>query len=100
MNDSKDATGAIQANGFAVGPRPSRSKSGSAAEFRRTLWLLLAAACLHPTTASAYIDPNLGGLLFQWLAPLFALLVAFWSRLKFVARHLVDRLRRKLTRNP
>jgi hypothetical protein len=50
------------------------------------LTILILVACLLPQTAAAYIDPNLGGMLLQWVAPIFALMIAFWSRIKHSAR--------------
>lgn len=40
------------------------------------------AIALVPVTASAYVDPNSGGLLFQILTPLMIGLLAFWSSLR------------------
>jgi hypothetical protein len=41
----------------------------------------------------AYIDPNVGGLLFQLLAPVFVVIIAFWNRLKNVVSHLLKKMR-------
>lgn len=57
---------------------------------RLVLLLLLA---LSPTQAVAYVDPNVGGALFQWLAPLFALIVVLWGRLKYAASLLLQKIR-------
>jgi hypothetical protein len=56
---------------------------------------LLAAALLtlHAPLAQAYIDPNVGGLLFQLLAPVFVLIIAFWNRLKSGVSHLLKKMR-------
>ena len=54
---------------------------------------------LVPSSAFAYIDPNAGGILFQVLAPLFLLVVAFWAAFKrkvgALWAKLASRLRRK-----
>ena len=57
---------------------------------RLALLLLLA---LSPAQAVAYVDPNVGGVLFQWLAPLFALIIVLWGRLKYVASLLLRKIR-------
>ena len=59
-------------------------------KIRAALWVLLG---LYPVTCFAYVDPNLGGALFQWLAPLFAVFVVLWGRLKYVAGLLLRRIR-------
>lgn len=40
--------------------------------------VLAALALLQPLDAVAYIDPNTGGLLFQLLAPLLAMIASAW----------------------
>jgi hypothetical protein len=66
---------------------------------------LAAAVCLTGVVlttisapAAAYVDPNMGGFIFQLLAPLFALLLAAWmffaDRIKRVYAFLVDALSR------
>ena len=49
--------------------------------------LALAALCFAPAPALAYIDPNTGGLLFQILAPLTAIVASAWllAKEKFAA---------------
>lgn len=61
----------------------ARSSRGTGVKARSTLLVLV--TCLIPQTAAAYIDPNLGGMLLQWVAPIFALMIAFWSRIKHSA---------------
>jgi len=54
---------------------------------------------LVPSSAFAYIDPNAGGILFQILAPLFLLVIAFWTALKrklgALWARVISKLRRK-----
>jgi hypothetical protein len=52
---------------------------------------LVAMLLLAPCTASAYVDPNTGGLLFQLLAPLFAAIAGCWL---FLRRWIADLFRR------
>jgi hypothetical protein len=59
---------------------------------------LLALALSAPGSALAYIDPNAGGLLFQILAPLFLLVVAFWAAFKRKVGALWAKLASKLRR--
>jgi hypothetical protein len=60
----------------------------------KTASLLVAALLtLHAPPAAAYIDPNVGGLLFQLLAPVFVVIIAFWNRLKSVVSHLLKKMR-------
>jgi len=48
---------------------------------------------LHAPLAAAYIDPNVGGLLFQVLAPIFVLMIALWNRLKSGVSLLLKKMR-------
>lgn len=51
-------------------------------------WLVVVfLSTIAVTPAQAYIDPNTGGMLFQLLFPLFAVLLAFWA---FVRNRLAD----------
>jgi hypothetical protein len=71
-------------------PLPSRHAALRAA--------VLASAMAYVTPAFAYVDPNLGGLLFQVLAPLLAVMIAFWSRIKYAVALLVAKLKSLLSR--
>ncbi len=62
--------------------------------------LLLWALLLAPGTASAYIDPNAGGMLFQLLAPLFAAVVGGWLFLRRWIGAQLRRLWRRITGRP
>lgn len=63
-------------------------------------WLaLLLLVAVAPTQALAYVDPNLGGTLFQWLAPLFALAVVLWSRMKYAVSCLLQKIREMFYRD-
>jgi hypothetical protein len=42
--------------------------------------------------ALAYIDPNVGGVLFQLLLPVFLALLAFWNYLKRLVRTMIARI--------
>jgi hypothetical protein len=59
---------------------------------------LLALFLSAPAGAFAYIDPNAGGMLFQILAPLFLLIVAFWAAFKRKIGALWAKLASKLRR--
>jgi hypothetical protein len=62
------------------------------------LKLVCVALALLPSTAFAYFDPNVGSVLFQWLAPLFAVIVIGWRRLKDAIALLVHRVRHLILR--
>jgi amino acid permease len=59
--------------------------------------MMLAIALFSPS-ASAYIDPNTGGFLFQLLAPLFAIALAIWMFLGNQARAMWRSLRNVFSR--
>jgi hypothetical protein len=61
---------------------------------------LLVATLLLPSSVWAYIDPNVGGMLFQLLAPLFAAVVGAWLFLRRWIASQVRRLWRRLTGRP
>lgn len=55
---------------------------------RASLWFLAASPLLAlPATAQAYIDPNTGGLLFQILAPILAIITSAWLFLRDYIRN-------------
>lgn len=62
------------------------------------LLTICSGALLYVEPAFAYVDPNIGGLLFQIFAPLFALIIAFWSRIKFVSGLAFTKLKRFFVR--
>jgi hypothetical protein len=59
---------------------------------------LVVTLLLSPLSASAYVDPNTGGLLFQLLAPLFAAIAGGWLFLRRWIASLFHRLRQIVTR--
>ena len=61
--------------------------------FLRT-WLLLLA--LSPLPALAYIDPNTGGMIFQVLAPILAMITSAWLFLRDRIKAGFYRLRRMI----
>jgi len=48
-----------------------------------------------PADAHAYIDPNTGGYVFQWLFPLFSAIAAFFMFFRTAAKNLFNRIFRK-----
>jgi len=63
---------------------------------RASLAFLLA-ALLAPRTALAYIDPNTGGMIFQILAPLLAMLTSGWLFFKDRISAIFNRIKRVRT---
>ena len=61
--------------------------------FLRT-WLLLLA--LSPLPALAYIDPNTGGMIFQVLAPILAMITSAWLFLRDRIKAVFYRIRRMI----
>jgi hypothetical protein len=63
-------------------------------------WAAVLLLCLSAPSASAYIDPNAGGLLYQILLPLIVAVTAGWRYIKMTARNLMHRLTAKPAVNP
>ena len=59
--------------------------------------LLLLCLALQPALAFAYIDPNAAGLLFQLLAPFFAMCVGAWIFMRKAIATAIRAAWRKLT---
>jgi len=48
-----------------------------------------------PAEAHAYIDPNTGGYVFQWLFPIFSAIAAFFMFFRTAAKNMFNRIFRK-----
>jgi amino acid permease len=64
------------------------------------LTAICACALLYAKPAFAYVDPNIGGLLFQIFAPVFAVIIAFWGRIKFFCALALAKLKSFFARKP
>jgi len=62
------------------------------------VWLLLLA--VSPLPALAYIDPNTGGMIFQVLAPILAMITSAWLFLRDRIKAAFYRLRRMIFPKP
>ena len=67
---------------------------------QRTLAYCLLAALLTPLPALAYIDPNTGGMIFQVMAPIVAMIASAWLFLRDKVRALWQGLRRRILGTP
>lgn len=62
----------------------------------RALFFVLASCLLGADPAYAYIDPNMGGWLYQLLFPVVVALAGAWAVMRQKIAHLVSRLLQRL----
>ncbi len=82
-----------------VAPGATRGERIRQPGARFALACLAVTLLMVPMSASAYVDPNSGGLLFQLLAPLFAAIAGCWMFLRRWFAALFSKLKHKLRRS-
>ena len=66
--------------------------------WRLQVWLVI--YCMFYSVPSyAYIDPNTGGLIYQLVFPLIALLLGFWSAIKRIGARCFASIKKIFTKN-